>query len=227
MVLSRNLSYASLPHSKMLTHDLSDGGLATSTPRLAINSGYHTQRNLSSLFGPRAEPVDLPRLDSFLTKLNRPSFSPWTDVLRTDEIAEYQRGNIRKFPLLHLIPKGLSFSDLKSNRLKRELIPGIENDCWRFVVDVAILTAGSPYGKYISVGWFRVYIHGLVLLFVRDNQSKIEQIVLTFTGGGSMALVAVFLISLLLVYKCRQLLQTDQSNRKVTAVISLVRDSDR
>jgi hypothetical protein len=226
MVLSRNLSYASLPNSNMITHDLSDGGLATSTQRLAINSGHRTQRNLSSLFGPRAEPVDLPRLDSFFTKLNRPSFSPWTDVLRTDEIAEYQRGNIRKFPLLHLIPKGLSFSDLKSNRLKRELIPGIENDCWRFLIDVAILTAGSPYGKYISLGLFRVYIHGMVLLFVRDNQSKVEQVVLTFTGGGLMALVVVFLISLLLVYKCRQLLQKDQSNWKASAVTNFVGDSD-
>jgi len=227
MVLSRNLSYASLPQSNMITHDVSDGGLATSTQRLAINSGYHTQRTLSSLFGPGAEPVGLPRLDSFLAKLNRPSFSPWTDVLRTDEIAEYQRGNIRKFPLLHLIPKGLSFSDLKSNRLKREFIPGIENDCWRFVVDVAILTAGSPYGKYISVGLFQVYIQGMVVLFVRDNQSGIEQVVLAFTGGGSMALLVVFLIFLLLVYKCRQLLQKDQSNRKASAVSNFVRDSDK
>jgi hypothetical protein len=66
----------------------------------------------------------------------------------------------------------------------------------------------------------------MVLLFVRDNQSKVEQVVLTFTGGGLMALVVVFLISLLLVYKCRQLLQKDQSNWKASAVTNFVGDSD-
>jgi len=222
MVLSRNISYTSLPNSQFITPDISDGGLATSTQRLAINSGHQTQRNQTSLFGHHAKPIDLPRLESFLAKLKTPSFTPWADVLRADEIAEYQRGNVRKFPLLHLIPTGLSLSDLKSNRPKREFVPGIENDCWRFVVDVAILTAGSPYGKYVNVDVFRMYIRGMVLLFVRDNQDEIQEEVLNITGGGSMGLVVVFLISLLLICKCRQLHERDL-NHPQRAVIVLER----
>lgn len=219
MVLSRNISYTSLPNRHFISPDISDGGLATSTQRLAINSGHPTQRNQTLLFGHHAKPTDLPRLDSFLAKLKPSSFSPWTDVLRADEIAEYQRGNVRKFPLLHLIPKGLSLSDFKSNRLKREFIPGIENDCWRFVVDVAILTAGSPYGKDINMNVFRAYIRGMTLLFVRDNQSEIQEEVLNVTGGGSTALIVVFLISLLLIYKCRRLLERDLNDRQLAVII--------
>ena len=227
MVLSRNISYTSLPNSHFLTPDISDGGLATSTQRLAINSGHRPHRHESSLFGHRANPINLPRLDSFLAKLKRPSFSPWTDVLRADEIAEYQLGNVRKFPLLHLIPHGLSLSDLKSNKLKRDFIPGVENDCWRFIVDVAILTAGSPYGKYINVDIFRLYIRGIVSLFVQDDQSSIQEQVLNITGGGSLGLVVVFLISLLLTYKCRLLLGQDHETPSPVVSFPLVSSNSR
>ena len=216
-----------MANSHLMTHDISDGGLATSTQRLGINAGYHVQLNQLSLFGYRAEPVDLPRLESFLRNLKRPSFSPWTDILSTEEIAEYQRENVRKFPLLHLIPKGQSLSDLKSNRQGCEYIPGFENDCWRFVVDVAILLAGSPFGKYISVDVFRLYIHGIMSLFIRDNESDLEQKVLTVTGRGSMGLVAVFLISLLMVYKCRPLLGKDHNKPRAGAATNLMKESDQ
>ena len=188
---------------------MSDGGLATSTQRLAINTGYHTSQEDSGIFGPRAKPINLPKLSSFLSKLKAHSFSPWTDILTTEEISEYQLGNHRKFPLLHLIPKGLSLSDLKSNRLKREIVPGLENDCWRFLVDVSILTAGSPYGKYITVNIFRSYTLVIISALVRQNQVEMAEKVLVITGGGSMGLVMVFLISLLLVYKCRRMSDKD------------------
>jgi hypothetical protein len=110
---------------------------------------------------------------------------------------------------LHLIPKGLSLSDLKSNRLKREIVPGLENDCWRFLVDVSILTAGSPYGKYMTVDIFRMYTVAIVSVVVGQNQIELVEKVLVITGGGSMGLVIAFLISLLLVYKCRRISDKD------------------
>jgi hypothetical protein len=207
----------------LIPHEISDGGLATSTQRLAVNTGYVTSKDPSNLFSPGAKPVHFPKLDAFLSTLKSPSFSPWTDILTTEEIQEYQRGNHRKFPLLHLIPNGLSLSDLKSNRLERELLPGIGNDCWRFLVDVIILTAGSPYGKYLTVDLFRSYTRAIISVFVNQSQEGVIQRVLEVTGGGSMGLVVSFLISLLLLYKCHRLLRNDRDRPKFDEVCFLGR----
>jgi hypothetical protein len=206
--LSRKLIHRSLPISisQTITHDISDGGLATSTQRLAINTGRHAPRGNQALFGARAKPVQLPKLDSFLSNLKAPSFTPWTDVLTVEEIREYQSHNHRKFPLLHLIPPGQSLSNLKSNILKGSYLPGLENDCWRFLVDVSILTAGSPYGKYITVEVFRWYTGAIAGVVVRRNRDTIINRVFVVTGGGSLGLVVAFLISLLLLLKCHKLL---------------------
>jgi hypothetical protein len=177
---------------------------------LAINTGYSTSKEVADIFGSGAKPINLPKLNSFLAKLKPPSFTPWIDVLTTQEIAEYQRCNHRKFPLLHLIPKGISLSDLKSNKLKRDFVPGLENDCWRFLVDVSILTAGSPYGRYMTVDVFRSYTEAIVSIFIR--QSPIMEEVLGITGGGSAALIITYLIFLLLLYKCRRTSETDAGN---------------
>ena len=159
---------------------------------------------MADIFGSRAKPINLPKLNSFLAKLKPPSFTPWIDVFTTQEIAEYQRCNHRKFPLLHLIPKGISLSDLKSNKLKRDFVPGLENDCWRFLVDVSILTAGSPYGRYMTVDVFRSYTRGNCINF-RTTKSDNEGWYWAITGGGSAALIITYLIFLLLLYKCRRI----------------------
>lgn len=183
-----------------MTRDPSDGGLATSTQRLAINTGFLTSKEAAGIFGSRAKPINLPKINSFLTKLKPPSFTPWTDVLTTREITEYQCCNHRKFPPLHLIPKDLSLSDLKSNKIKPDFVPGLENDCWRFLVDVSILTAGSPYGRYMTVDVFRSYTEAIVSIFTRQYPTMEKALIIT--GGGSAALIITYLIFLLLLYKC-------------------------
>jgi hypothetical protein len=149
--------------------------------------------------------------------LKPPSFSPWTEILTEEEIQEYQRGNYRKFPLLHLIPKGVSLSDLKSNKTKEEVLPGFANDCWRFLVDVIILTAGSPYGKYMTVDVFRLYTRAVTLIFIREDQTAVVDKVLAITGGASLCLVVTFLGCLVLLYKCR-ILERNPNNHQFDEV---------
>jgi hypothetical protein len=151
--------------------------------------------------------------------LKPPSFSPWTEILTSEEIQEYQRGNYRKFPLLHLIPKGVSLSELKLNKTKREVLPGFANDCWRFLVDVIILTAGSPYGKYMTVDIFRLYTRAVTLIFIRKDQTAIVDEVLSITGGASLGLVVTFLVCLVLLYKCRRIFKRDLSNHHLDEVL--------
>ena len=221
----RNLSHASLPNSfaQLTNHDVSDGGLATSTQRLAVNTGYTTSQNDSSLFGPRARPIYLPSLNAFLSKLKSPSFSQWIDVLTTEEIGEYQLGSHRRFPLLHLIENGVSLSDLKSNKLKLEVVPGLENDCWRFLVDVIILTAGSPYGKYMTVDIFRLYALAIISIFFKPSREDVARKVFAIIGGGSMGIVVTFLVFLLLVYKCFRMRDKDVHKGQYDLVNSVLK----
>src|SRR5205814_7140055 len=121
--------------------------LATSTQRFAVNTGFPTSKDTVDIFRPRAEAINLRELNSFLTKLKPPSFTPWTDVLSIQEISEYQRCKKRKFPLLHLIPKGLSLSHSKGNKLKGNLFPIFKIDYCRCLLKVRILTAGRRYGR--------------------------------------------------------------------------------
>jgi hypothetical protein len=203
--LPRTMSDPSLARtlSQLITHENSDGGLATSTHRIAVNTRKDTlPRN--PIFGNNAKPVHLPKLDAHLATFRGPSFSPWTDILTTEELQEYQFANMRKFPLLHMISGGLSLSDLKTNTLKRKVLPGFENDCWRFLVDVSILTAGSPYAKYMTLEIFRQYTRSVISLYTRSDEIVVDKFV-TITGGGTMSLTLVFLIILLLLYKSRPL----------------------
>jgi hypothetical protein len=195
----------SLPNSfsQLVAQDVSDDGLATSTQRLAVNAG-HTHPPGHKTFGRNAKAIGLRKLDSFLGKLPKPSFSQWTDVLNAQEITEYQYRNHRKFPLLHLIPKGLSLSDLKSNNVKSELVPGLENDCWRFLVNLLVLSAGSPFSKYITVNIFRLYTQAVLQLFSGNRNGQMVDKMLAFTGEGSLTFVTMLLICLLLIYKCRK-----------------------
>ena len=107
-----------------------------------------------------------------------------------------------------MVPAGLSLSDLKSNILKRDKLPGFENDCWRFLVDVSVLTAGSPYAEYITLNVFREYTRAIVSLYVRDNDATVEK-VMTITGDGALSLAIVLTISLLLLYKSSRKLQRE------------------
>ena len=208
-----------------MTHEASDGGLATSTQRLAINKGYsaplQSTHHNGNLFGPRSPPVNLPSMDTFLRTLKPPSFSPWTDILSPEELTEYQTANHRKFPILHRLGRGVSLSDLKANKVKKELVPGFENDCWRFVVDVCVLLAGSPYARYLNLNLFYWYTQSIVSVVSRHFPFPIEQEVLNVMGGGSLAMVTSFLICLLLVYKCRKMLQIEELNRHIQQVLLL------
>jgi hypothetical protein len=195
--------------SQMMTHETSDGGLATSTHRPAIKTPISPPR--ISHFGPNAEPIPLPKLDAHLATLKTPAFTPWTEILTTSELQEYQSANHRKFPLLHMIPPGLSLSDLKSNTRKREVLPGFENDCWRFLIDVGVLTAGSPYVAYLTLNIFRVYTRAVVSLFSGMDEDVVDR-ALSITGGGAMGLTIVFLVILVLLYKCYRGERTDSGN---------------
>ena len=208
-----NLSRLSLPLSNPLhlTPERSDNGLTPSTHRLGINTGFPTRHATETLFGPRAKPVYLPTLNAHLTNLKPTSFTPWSEILTQEEIVEYQRRNHRKFPIFHRLQAGVSISELKSNATRRVLFPGLENDLWRFVVDVCILTAGSPYGKDLSVSVFREYTQFVISIVVRDAESPWRQRILNYTGGGSLALVVSFLLVLMLLYKCRK---SDMRNRR-------------
>ena len=200
-----------------MTQEESDGGLATSTQRLPINNGYNvptqTTHHNANAFGPRSPPVNLPNLDAFLRTLKPPSFSPWTDILSSEELNEYQTGNHRKFPILHFLGKGVSLSNLKANKVKKEFLPGLENDCWRFVVDVCVLLAGSPYARYIDLNIFYWYTESIVSIISRHSSFPIEQEVLDFMGGGSLALVTSFLVCIVTMYKCRKMIQSEDMNR--------------
>jgi hypothetical protein len=98
------------------------------------------------------------------------------------------------------IPRGWSVNDLKAGGRVR--VPGLENDSWRFLVEVLILMAGSPYGVYLSVDVFRLYTQAMAGLYTRGNDEIVAKI-LVATGGGCVALAIVFLLILLLVYKFR------------------------
>jgi len=166
-------------------------------------------------------PLALPRLDNFLANLKLPAFSPWIEVLSAEEIEEYQLHNHLKFPLLHLIPTGSSLSELKSNKIKQEMT-SFENDCWRFLADIAILTAGSPFSKYIAVDVFRWYTRQMIAIFLPKDKAQMLEYLLGLTGGGSMALFLVFLITLLLLYKCRCMLISGSTNFILEVLLSLL-----
>ena len=208
-----NLSRLSLPLSNplYLTPERSDNGLTPSTHRLAINTGFPVPPTTDTLFGPGAKSVHLPALNSHLTNLKPTSFTPWSETLTQEEIVEYQTRNHRKFPIFHRLQAGVSISELKSNVTKRVLFPGLENDLWRFVVDVCILTAGSPYGRDLSVGVFHEYTQFVISIIVRDKESPWRQRILNYTGGGSLGLVISLVLVLLLLYKCRK---TEMRNRR-------------
>jgi hypothetical protein len=191
-------------YSQLITHEVSDGGLATSTHRLAVNTGNDLSHSHNPLFKTSSKPIHLPKLDSFLSGLKPPGFTPWTQVLTQQEIQVYQRYNYRKFPPWELVPRGCSITDIKSHRIKRERFPGLQNDWSRFLVDVSILTAGSPYGKYMSVGVFALYTRAVTLVFVHgDAREVVVERVLRVTGGEAMGLVVAFLLCPLLIYKAR------------------------
>lgn len=198
-------SFQSLPNttSQFISHEISDGGLATSTHRLAVNTGADISKGRSNIFGPRAKPLHLPKLNVFLSQLKPPAFSSWEEVLTPIEIDEYQMSNHRRFPIFHLIPRGLSLNDLKSNRRKREMLPGFENDCWRFFVEILVLGAGSPYGQYMNVDVFQFYTRAVLSLY-SGGKPEVVKSGLVYTGGGSLALVVSFLLILLLTFKCRK-----------------------
>jgi hypothetical protein len=203
------VSYHSLnTASHLITHETSDGGLATSTHRLAAATGEDVSQGRSNIFGPKAKAVHLPKLNSFLGNLSPTSFSEWTKVLTPGEIREYQVRNHRKFPLLHLIPPGLSLNDVKAGKWKLEPLPGFENDFWKFLVEVCVLTAGSPYGKYMTVDIFRSYTKTVLSLYSGHNLAAMDR-VMQWTGEGCLALTAVFLIMVTLVYKCRRTHKSD------------------
>jgi hypothetical protein len=106
-------------------------------------------------------------------------------------------------------------------RTKRERLPGFGNDCWRFLVDVVVLTAGSPYGKDMTVDVFRLYTRAVTLVFVRNNQTAAVGTVLKITGGASLALVVTFVGCSVLVYKCRCILQKVSTNPQIDGVLPL------
>jgi hypothetical protein len=110
-------------------------------------------------------------------------------------------------------------SDLKLNKTKREVLPGFANDCWRFLVDVIILTAGSPYGKYLTVDIFRLYTRAVTLIFIRKDHTAVVDKVLSITGGASLALVVTLLGCLVLLYKCSRILKKDISNHHLDEVL--------
>jgi len=218
-----SLSYRSFPNttSQFVTHEVSDGGLATSTHRLAVNTGTDVSQGRSNIFGPGAKPISLPKLNAFLGSLQQPSFSPWSDILTPQEVQDYQNANHRKFPLSHLIPPGLSLNDLKSNTLKRKVLPGFENDLWRFLVEVCVLTAGSPYGQYLSVDIFRAYTRTMLSLYSGSQPGLVEK-AMAWTGGGSLTLTVVFLLILVVTYKtyCMEHLQSSASPWEVPKLLS-------
>jgi len=84
-------------------------------------------------------------------------------------------------------------------------------------VDVSILTAGSPYGKYMTVDVFRLYTKAIVSIYLRRDQ--LVERVLTFTGGGSAGLVITFLIIFVLLYKCQRTRKMDDINYHSDQVI--------
>ena len=74
------------------------------------------------------------------------------------------------------------------------------------MVEVCVLTAGSPYGKYVSVQVFGWYTRAVVMVFVRGGTGEdVMERVLRITGGEGMGLVVVFLLCLLMVWKARKL----------------------
>ena len=85
-------------------------------------------------------------------------------------------------------------------------------------MDVSILTAGSPYGKYMTVDVFRSYTEAVVSIFLRRGQ--LVERVLTFTGGGSAALVITFLIMFLLLYKFQRTRTMNDINYRFDQVIN-------
>lgn len=140
--------------------------------------------------------------------------------MTVEELRNYQANNQRKFPLLHLIPKGLSLSDLKLNKVKRESISGFENDCWRFLADVIVLTAGSPYGRYMSVDVFLLYTRRIISVFPWENHTNRVNQISALLGGGSLALIMIFLICLLLLYKFRQHVMLGASHFRMPEEVS-------
>jgi hypothetical protein len=189
-------------YSQLITHEISDGGLATSTHRLAINTGNDLSHPSNPLFNPSSKPLHLPTLDAFLSRLPQSAgFTPWTDILTPQEIQQYQRNNYRKFPPWEEVPRGCSITDVKRNSGRRDRFPGLENDWWRFLVDVCVLGAGSPYARDISVQVFALYTHAVTLMFVRKEGEQAVERVEWVTGREAMGLVVVFLLCPLLVYK--------------------------
>jgi len=83
-------------------------------------------------------------------------------------------------------------------------------------VDVIVLTAGSPFGKYVTVDVFRMYTH-VVLSTVLRREDNVES-VMQVMGGGSLVLTSTFVLMLLLVYKCRRRLEQDPNNPRFDEV---------
>lgn len=90
------------------------------------------------------------------------------------------------------------------------------------MVDVCVLLAGSPYARFLDLNLFYWYTERIVSVVSRHFPFPIEQDVLNFIGGGSLALVTSFLICILLVYQCSKMLQVEDLNRHVQQVLSLV-----
>jgi len=122
--------------------------------------------------------------------------------------------NHRKFPIFHRLQAHESISELKSNATRKGLLPGLENDLWRFFVDVCILAAGSPYGTDLNVGMFREYTEFVVSVVVRNEKSQWRQRILNFTGGGSLVIIVSFVLVLLLMYKCRKTEMRNKQSRQ-------------
>lgn len=110
-----------------------------------------------------------------------------------------------------------SITDIKSGRERRERLPGLENDWWRFLVEICVLGAGSPYGEAMSVQVFGLYTRGLTMVVARGKEDVVAK-VMTGTGRESLGLVTGFLLCLLVVYKARQEVQSDEKSPKFGVV---------
>lgn len=95
-------------------------------------------------------------------------------------------------------------------------------------MDISILTAGSPYGKYMSVKVFALYTRAVTLVFVHGDKDRAVERILRVTGGESLGLVVVFLLCLLTMHKARQKVQRRPSQSGFSQVFHLlVRSENR